>query len=82
MSRVAKKAARYFRKVATLQAMGQDGRDELRRMRDVRDYRDSTGTKPSPGELWNPNGKRLAKGTGNKAKSIRSTIDAIARQGL
>lgn len=82
MSRVAKKAAKYFRKVATLQAMGQDGRAELKRMRDVRDYRDHNGTKPSPGELWNPNGKRLVKGKGNKAKSIQSAINAIARQGL
>ena len=79
MSRVAKKAARHFRKVAKLQTMGQAGRAELRRMRDV--WYDTDG-RASPGEYFNPTGKRMVKGSDAKSVRIQRATNAKARQGL
>lgn len=52
MSRVAKKAAAHFSKVARLQAKGAAGRAELKRMRDVWYNTDKPTT---AGEYYNPN---------------------------
>lgn len=58
MSRVAKKAAKHFRKVAKLQGEGAKGRAELKRMRDVW-Y--STDKPTTAGNYYNPNGKQPVK---------------------
>ncbi len=79
MSRVAKKAARHFKKVAKLQTMGQAGRAELKRMRDVWYDTDSAVT---AGEFHNPKGKRMVKGSDAKALRIQSAHNAKARQGI
>lgn len=79
MSKVAKKAAKYFSKVADLQskkgAEAVGARKELKRMRDV--WYDTDG-KPSAGAAWNPTGKRSARGSSAKCDRINSGLRAKA----
>lgn len=70
MSRVAKKAAKHFTKVAKLQTMGAAGRAELRKMREV--YYDTDPFHPSVGAAWNPEGKKKARGSSAKCDRINS----------
>jgi hypothetical protein len=57
MSKAVKKAARKFRKIQKLHSEGPAGKAELKRMQ-IHLY---SGAKRSPGELWNPTGKRPAR---------------------
>lgn len=74
MSRVAKKAAKHFAKVALLQSKkGEEGvaaRKELKRMRDV--HYDTDPFYPSAGAAWNPKGKKVARGSSAKCDRINS----------
>lgn len=83
MSRVAKKAAGKFAKIATLSKVkgpeAVSARAELKRMRDVW-Y--STDAKPSAGTAWNPKGKQHAKGSEGKARNIQRGHNARKSQGL
>lgn len=81
MSRAAKRAKRYFSKVQELQsatgAAAVGARKELKRMRDVW-Y--NTDKRTTAGEYWNPDGKRLAKGSSGKHKRIMSGQSARNNQ--
>lgn len=78
MSRVAKRAAKHFAKIAKLQSKkGEEGiaaRKELNRMRDS--YYDTDPFYPSAGAAWNPKGKKLAKGSSAKCDRINSAHNA------
>lgn len=84
MSRVAKKAERHFKKVATLQqAKGAEAvtaRRELKRMRDV--YYSTDQFHPSAGAAWQPDGSRQARGAQGRAKKLLSGWNAKQKQGM
>lgn len=84
MSRVAKKAAKHFRKVYELQskkgAEAVTARAELRRMREV--YYSTDQFHPSAGAAWQPDGSRLARGSQGRAKKLLSGWNAKQKQGL
>jgi hypothetical protein len=84
MSRVARQAAKHFKKVAALQAVKGPGavtaRRELKRMRDV--WYSTDQYHPIPGAAWQPDGSRLARGSQGRAKKLLSGYNAIQKQGL
>lgn len=84
MSRVAKKAAAHFRKVATLQATkgaaAVSARAELRRMRDVHYSTDQYH--PSAGAAWQPEGGNMARGAQGRTKKLLSGHNAREKQGM
>lgn len=80
MSRVAKRAAKHFSKVSTLRSMGPAGTKELKKMRDV--YYDTDPFFPSAGAAWNPEGKRLCRGSSAKCDRINKAHNAKKRQGV
>lgn len=68
---------RRAQKVARLQADGDSAaRAELKRMRDIRFGAPAKGA----GELWNPKGKQLAKGSSTKCDQINRGHRAKANQ--
>jgi hypothetical protein len=84
MSKVAKQAARHFKKVAELQAVkgpeAVGARAELRKMREV--YYSTDEYYPSAGAAWQPDGSRQARGSQGRAKKLLSGHNAKAKQGL
>lgn len=83
MSRVAKKAAAYFKLVQKLQTVkGAEAVTARRKLREMREVYYSTDPRPSAGAAWQPDGSNMARGSTGRAKKLQSGYDARQKQGM